>query len=116
MAQTTVLSLLPQTPYNPSTNLVRGTKQPAAAYYLANNDLQTVSWSINNFTGTIQFQVSLVNSPNESTDTDWFTVQSHAYSSTSGTFYNNITGNFVWMRAVASNFTQGVIQNVKVSY
>ena len=116
MAQTTVLSLLPQTPYSPSTSLVRGAKQPAAAYYLANSDLQTVAWSLNNFTGTISFQVSLVTSPNEASDSDWFSVQSHVYTSTSGTFYNNIIGNFVWIRAVASNFTQGVIQNVKVSY
>lgn len=116
MAQTTVLSLLPQTPYNPTTNLIRGSKQPAAAYYLANSDLQTVSWSINNFSGTIAFQVSLVTNPNESTDADWFNVHSEAYTSTSGTFYNNINGNFVWIRVRISNFTQGVIQNIKVSY
>ena len=116
MAQTTILTLLPQTTHNPQTNLVRGTKQPAAAYYLANSDLQTVSWSINNFSGTMSIQVSLVTSPNETSDSDWFTVHSQAYTSTSGTFYSNINGNFVWIRARIANFTQGVIQYIKVSY
>jgi hypothetical protein len=116
MAQTTVLTLLPQTPYNPTTNTVRGSKQPAASYYLASSDLQTVSWNINSFSGTLTIQVSLSTSPDEATDNDWFTVHTVPYGSTSGTFYTNINGNFVWIRAKISNFTQGVIQYIRVSY
>lgn len=116
MAQTTILTLLPQTSHNPSVNVVRGTKQPAASYYLANSDLQTVSWSLNNFSGTVIIQASLVTSPNESNDSDWFNVYTNAVTSTSGVFYSNISGNFVWIRAKLSNFTQGVVQYVKVSY
>lgn len=116
MAQTTVLQLLPQTPYRNGTPTVTGTKQPAAAYYLANSDLQTISWSTNNFTGTIVIQASLVTSPNENNDNDWFDVYDVTYSSTSIVDYSNVKGNFVWVRAKITGFTQGVIQNIKVSY
>jgi len=116
MAQTTILPLLSQTPYSSANTTVRGAKQPAAAYYLANSDLQTVSWSTNNFSGTITIQASLVTSPNENNDNDWFDVHSVAYSATSIIDYSNVSGNFVWIRAKISGFTQGVVQYIKVSY
>ena len=116
MAQTTVLQLLPQTPVRSGTPTVTGAKQPAAAYYLANSDLQTISWSTNNFTGTIIIQASLVTNPNENNDNDWFDVFSTTYSSTTIVDYSNVKGNFVWVRAKITGFTQGVIQNIKVSY
>lgn len=115
MAQATVLELFPQTPYS-GTTTIYGDKQPAAAYYLATASLQTLSWYLTNVTGLITIQVSLATSPDEATDDDWFTVYTKSCSSTTEINYQNITGNFVWIRAKIVSFTQGVIQNIKVSY
>ena len=116
MAQTTTEILFPQTSYNGSNSLIRGTKQAAAAYYLGNADLQTVTWNLTSVTGLITIQASLVTSPVESTDNDWFTVYQLSCNNTTQNGYTNINGNFVWLRAKIAGFTQGVIQNVKVSY
>lgn len=121
MSQSATLILLPQTAYRgtptPNTTVV-GSKQPGASYYLSSQDLQTVTWAITNFKGTITIQASLLDSPSDS-DSDWFTVQNLVYNDQAGTTvnsFNNVTGNFVWLRAVINNFTQGVVQNIKVSY
>jgi hypothetical protein len=116
MAQTSTLILFPQTSFNGSNYLIRGAKQPAASYYLSGANLQTITWNLTSVTGTLTIQASLVNSPNESTDTDWFTVYTFSDEMLTEISYTNITGNFIWIRAKISSFTNGVIQNVKVSY
>ena len=121
MSQATTLILLPQTYYTNS-SIVRGDKQPAAAYYLGNQDLQPLNWYITNFQGTIYVQASLASSPNMSNDDDWFdvyTISGSGNSGTTGTGYYNLNGNFVWLRAKISfsNYSgSGVIQYLKVSY
>jgi hypothetical protein len=123
MSQSTTLILLPQTAYNPGSvdvlpnTTVTGDKYPAASYYLSSQDLQTVSWSLTSFRGIVTIQASLVDTP--TTDNDWFTVRNIVYNDQAGTTTNafqNITGNFIWIRAVVNNFTQGTVQNIKVSY
>lgn len=118
MAQATTLILLPQTSYTNST-IVRGSKQPAAAYYLGNQDLQTINWYVTSFKGTIYIQASLASNPNEANDDDWFTVYQFTETGNTGTGYQNLNGNFVWLRAKVSfsNYGgSGVIQYLKVSY
>lgn len=123
MSQATTLILLPQTAYNPGgvdvppNTIVIGNTYPAASYYLSSQDLQTVSWSISNFKGTITIQASLLDIP--TTDNDWFTVLNVVYSDQAGTTvntFNNVTGNYVRIRAKVNNFTQGTVNHVKVSY
>ena len=118
MAQSTTLQLLGQTAYNAGTPnpVVRGVKQPAAAYYLGNADLQTVTWSLSNVTGTNIIQATLLTEPNEATDSDWFTVYLNSVEALSQNGYTNITGNYVWLRAKLNDFSGGVVQNIKVSY
>jgi hypothetical protein len=116
MAQTTVVNLIPQTAHpGPSSTAVSlfGTKQQAAAYYLANRDLQTITWHFSgSFEGDCVIQVSLETDPG---DTDWYTVYTiNTSSELDG--YHNLTGNFVWLRAVVTNWTQGFIQLVTASY
>ena len=128
MSQSTVLILLPQTTYlNPGNGApytVTGTSQPAAAYYLANKDLQTVQYSLTNVTGNILIQASLSTAP---LDTDWFQVyllEANANAATdspeqlasNATSYTNIEGNFVYVRAKIQDFQGGVVNFVKVSY
>lgn len=116
MAQTTTLNLIPSTAHtgdSGNVNTVTGTARQAAAYYLGNADLQTITWSLATaFVGDIDIQATLVETP---TNTDWFDVYSiNSVASKSG--YYNLTGNYVWLRAVVTNWTDGNIQVVAVSY
>lgn len=117
MAQATVLELFPQTPYSGTTTIV-GDKQPAAAYYRATASLQTISWYLTSVIGLITIQASLATNPDESNDDDWVTVYTinGMSGALTGIDYENINGNFVWLRAKIVSFTQGTIQYMKVSY
>ena len=115
MAQSTIQLLFPQTSYT-TQSLVRGEKRPAAAYYLGNADLQTLTWNITSLTATIVIQASLVTDPVESTDSDWFTIYSTVYNNATEISYANLTGNFVWIRAKVQGWSQGTLNNIKVTY
>lgn len=116
--------MLPQTAYqNPGNGApytVVGAAQPAAAYYLAGRDLQTVNLSLSNVTGNIVIQATLSNPA--SLDTQWFDVyELDANANSSGdnanaVMYTNITGNFVYMRAKIVDFQNGIVGYVKLSY
>lgn len=118
MAQTTVLTLLPQT-----TAVVVGDKQPAACYYVAGKVMQTLSWKVTGFLGTVVVQASLVDDPQ--LDTDWFTVYNLVCTSGNGNGgtldnpkfnYMNIQGNFSWIRAKVVSATSGTLDYMKVCY
>ncbi len=113
MAQATTLILLPETSSS-SGPTVTGDRQPACAYYSSGKEMQTVTWRLTNITGTMSIQASLATDP--TTDSDWFTVYNLVCSSTTQTSFTNITGNFVWIRAKVTSFTQGTVNNIKVSY
>jgi len=119
MSQSTTLILLPQTVYvNPGNGApytVTGETQPAAAYYLGNNDLQTVAAKLTNVTGNLVIEATLATAP---TNDDWFSVyeviannsdpaDSPSKIASSASLYTNITGNFVYMRAKIKDFTNG---------
>ena len=112
MSQATTIILLPQTTFSAGPTIT-GTKQPAAAYYLGNKNLQTLSWGLSGFTGVIRFQATLAEDPQTS---DWFEVYNLNLNTTTQTSYYNLPGNFVWLRVMVYDFTAGVIQNIKVSY
>jgi len=128
MPQSTLLQLLPATSYiNPGNGApytVTGNSQPAAAYYLGNQDLQTVNFKLTNCTGNIVIQASLATSP---TNDDWFNVyemnananatpNSIPQLASNASIYTNIEGNFVFMRATITDFAGGTVNYVKLSY
>ena len=122
MSQSTILQLLPQTVYkNDGTSQpydVTGNAQPAAAYYLGNQDLQTLSFSFTGVTGNLVIEATLANPP---ADSDWFKVYEISANNQSNTnanlnSYTNISGNFVNMRAKIVDFNNGTVQFVKISY
>lgn len=128
MSQTTTLILLPQTTYlNPGNGApytVTGNSQPAAAYYLGNQNLQTVNISLTNCTGNIVIEASLATDP---TNDDWFdvyelTANADAAANTApqiasnAKMYTNVQGNFVYMRAKVEDFQGGVVNAVKLTY
>jgi hypothetical protein len=118
MAQTTALTLLPQT-----TAVVVGDKQPAACYYVSGKTLQTITWKASAFLGTAVVQASLVDDPQS--DTDWFTVYNLVCTSGNGNGgtsenpkfgYMNIQGNFAWLRCKVTSYTAGTLNYLKVCY
>lgn len=122
--KTTTLQLLPTTTYGaPSGNYdgssadFSGNAQPAASYYGGFGGLQTVAIYLNQFTGSIKLEATLVSTP--LTDADWFRVyefDSTGSTETTSNFSTNITGNFTWMRARVDNFDHGTINQVIMSY
>ena len=115
MAQTTTLILLSQTVWTDAIGAVVGTEQKAAGYYLGNKNLQTVTWYLTSFNGTLYIEATLANTPTSSSD--WFTVYSM---NTGGVLtqrsFTNIEGNYTWIRCRINPFHAGVVQSVKVSY
>ena len=128
MSQVTTLILLPQTAYvNPGNGApytVTGNSQPAASYYLGNQDLQTVTYSLTQCVGNIVIEATLASQP---TSSDWFKVfelEANAYApansapqiASNAIGYTNIEGNFVYVRAKVENLSNGGVNFVKVSY
>lgn len=114
MAQTTTVILLPQTAHTGESPIeIVGDRFPAAAYYLGNQDLQTLSYSVTEASGDIMIQATLATVPSEQ---DWFDVHELSFSEESETSFYNITGNFVYIRAVVYDFSRGIINYVKLSY
>jgi len=122
MSQSTTLILLPQTRYhNNGTSApydVTGEEVQAAGYYLGSQDLQTISFSFSEVTGTLEIEASLATTPASG---DWFKIYEITANNVSNTnanlnSYTNLTGNFVYMRAKIKDFNNGVVEFVKVSY
>jgi hypothetical protein len=122
MSQSTTLILLPQTTYDGggTANIytVTGNTQPAAAYYLGNQDLQTISYAFTNVTGNLEIEATLATSPGAN---DWFKVyeveaDNNSNTNSTITSFQNITGNFVYIRAKIRDFANGVVQYVKITY
>ena len=103
-------------------------------YFGRSDGLHSVQIKITNFIGRIEIQGSLSTSPGNN---DWFNANldsTRTYVDTTGlvreesfSFVNyttatstiiafNIRGNFVWLRARLSNFTQGTLDYIKYNY
>jgi len=127
MSQVTILELLPQTTYNgggtANVYTVTGNAQPAAAYYLGNQDLQTVNIKLTNCSANIVIEASL---NSNSANAEWFKVYELEANANAGSgqtqlnsnasVYTNIEGNFVYMRAKIVDFAGGIVNFVKLSY
>jgi hypothetical protein len=79
-----------------------GPKVPAAAYYGNVGALQTIALYNANLTGRLIVEASLAADPN---DNDWFPIDLDLtannyveYTASSGVFFFNIKGNYVWLR------------------
>lgn len=127
MSQSTILVLLPETAHLGSTSnvyTVTGNAQPAAAYYLGNQDLQTVNLKLSNVTGNIVIEATLNSNVSSA---EWFNVyeleaNANAASNTApkiasnASTYTNIDGNFVYLRAKIVDFANGTVEFVKLAY
>jgi hypothetical protein len=121
MSQTTTLILLPQTAWsaavdNGNAYTVVGDEQPAASYILTPRALQTVNINLNQVYGNIVIQATLATTPVEN---DWFKVyelEANSSANENASMYTNIEGSYVYMRAKVEDFSQGVVNFVKLSY
>ena len=125
MAITTV-TLLPSTTYGtPSGNYdgssedFIGDPQKAANYYRGRGGTQTIRWVYLGVQGRVTIQATLDNDP---ADSRWFEVAATGDSSTddsttiTATYVQAVVGNFTWLRAVVTNFTDGTIEVVQATY
>lgn len=100
-------------PYDGSSSNFSTPKVRGNGYYGYTDGLHTVSYKLTNFLGLIRFQATLATDPQEA---DWFdiveTTQGDINMSTTGSFYNNFSGNFVWCRCSVVSFTGGIINKV----
>lgn len=112
------ITLVPTINFDRAGPLYISDKQKGAGYFKSQNPLHTVVYSImNGFTGDIKIQGTLVTNPTES---DWVDVPNTAenlVSVQSTTSINkNFKGQYVWIRAVISNFTAGSLVKISYSY
>jgi len=102
-----------QGPYNGSTITFSSSKVRGNGYYGYTDGLHTVSYKLTNFIGVVGFQATLAAEP---TEADWFNIpntnQGTTTVATTGSFYYNFSGNFVWCRCTVTSFTGGIINKV----
>lgn len=121
MSQNTIVVLLPNTPHSGGEGNVYaivGEPKQASSYTVALRNMQTVSWNLsNNFIGNIVIQASLDTTPTPTGN--WATIHTIITPNPPNPVFNgfvNLQGNYVWLRAVATNWTQGTIQQIVASY
>lgn len=121
MSQNTIVVLIPNTPHSGqhgTAYAVTGSAQQACGYYVALRNMQTISWNLsNNFIGHIVIQASLDTTPSDTGN--WATIHTIITPTMSSPQYDgyvNLQGNYVWLRAVATNWTQGTIRQITASY
>lgn len=97
-----------------------GDKVKADGYYSRSDGFHTTQYSLNGFIGTVYLQATLALDP---TDHDWFDLPDTAHTSTSadsdnasGGFLYNFTGNYVWVRAVIEDWTDGTLKNALLNH
>ena len=128
MSKSSALNLITNLDYGTANGLYDGssadfalTEQKAAGFFSNTGTTNTIGFFTEDFLGAILIQATVDNTP---TDSSWFTVHtfngdgSSANDSTAK-YWNevqNVTGRFTWIRAKVTDFTQGVILKVTVSY
>ena len=125
--KTSSLILIPSTQFNvanenydPATDAstFSGIPQKAAAYYSKDKSIQTLSWYMNTFIGVLTIEATL----DGSSDTDnYFPIGETVIDGTGGTpvdgnAFENIEGNYTWIRATVTQWTSGAIGKVVVGY
>ena len=123
---TTTVTLLPSTThgvpsgnYDGSSEDFIGTPQKAANYYRGRGGVQTIQWRFLGVQGDVTIQATLDADP---ATVQWFDVTSYGDGSTADSttitdvHNDSVLGNFTWLRAVVTNFTDGTIELVSATY
>jgi len=99
--------------YVPPATEFSGDPQKAAAYYSKDKSVQTVSWYLSNFTGVLTIEATL----DTSSDTDdYFPIHTVDGTDLTENLYENLEGNYTWLRVTVTEFTAGFISKIAVGY
>jgi len=87
----------------------------AAAYYSKTKSLQTVSWYLSNLVAVVKFEATLDKDPDTS---NYFPilVLGDGVNPLSENNFQNIEGNYTWIRVTIEQFTAGVIEKISIGY
>ena len=121
MASSSEIIISNQThPGDSTQETVTGDKFKGDGYYGRSDGFHTVQYNVSGFIGNIVMQATLAVDP---TDDDWFTLDNTQHPSTNdssnngdGGFVYNFTGNYVWVRAYISNWTDGAVSNILLNH
>jgi hypothetical protein len=106
-------TILPANTYDVDST-VTGDAYKGDGYYGRSDGFHTVQYTLTGFVGTVNIQATLAVNP---VDTDWFTVYTQAYPvGTTTSAITNFTGNYVWVRAHISNWTDGTVNSIKLNH
>lgn len=107
-------------PGDSTVETVTGDKYKGDGYYGRSDGFHTVQYSVDGFIGTLVTQATLAIDPQAD---DWFTIADTTHTSADdsstnadGGFLYNFTGNYVWVRAYISNWTDGTVNSVKLNH
>jgi len=103
--------------YDGSATAFNGDKVKGDGYYGFSDGVHTIQTRVTSLVGTVKIQGTLVKDP---ADTDFVdiasVVTSDGSTAISNSFFNNFTGNFVWIRIAVSGFTAGSINNIFMAH
>lgn len=86
----------------------------AANYYRGRGGIQTITFSVTAFVGTMYLEACLDENPAEA---NWFVTYTYGSNSPlTDQHPETVTGNFTWMRVRVDNFDAGTINSVTITY
>jgi len=93
-----------------------GDKYQGDGYYGRSDGFHTAQFNYTGFLGTVKLQGTLATNPVAG---DWFDITGTDITTTysqDGVDFKNFTGNFVWVRVVIENWTDGTINSVLLNH
>ena len=103
--------------YDGSSTSFNSDKVKGDGYYGFSDGVHTVQTRVSSFVGTLKVQGTLIKDP---ANTDWVDIDNivigDGSTAITNSFFNNFTGNFVWIRIAVSDFTAGNINNVYMAH
>ena len=106
-------------PNDSTTETVLGQQFKGDGYYGRSDGFHTIQITVSGFEGSILMQATLATEP---TANDWFdvtgtthTAPTAVHANSTGSFFYNFTGNFVWVRAKVV-YTEGTINSIKLNH
>lgn len=100
-------------PGDSTSESVIGDKFKGDGYYGRSDGLHTVQYNFTGLSGDLFIQGTLALEPTES---DWFTVDSYMATEETNSVINVFTGNYVWIRAVVGNWTDGTVNSIVLNH
>jgi len=122
--KTSSINLIPYTAFGSATGnydpLVNsgdfsGDPGKAAAYYSKDKSVQTASWYLIGFIGVITIEATL---ESDGTTATYFPIRviGDGVNALTENDFENLEGNYTWLRATVTQFTAGQIQKVSIGY